>query len=253
MELVFFCIAIFSTTIGAMSGMGGGIIIKPLMDAISGLDVGTVNFMSSCAVFAMAFSAVYRGRKDGIDIDLKISVPLAVGAAFGGVLGKYLFEVITWNMLLLQSSLLLILNTSIYFYLKIKHKVRTLAVEKSSHSFTIGTVLGGISAFLGIGGGPINVVVLRYFYSSTAQVTAKRSIFVILFSQISAIITAFLTGLPENLDYIAIFLMMVGGVIGAILGSRWARGFSEEQMDAFFKDVLVGIIVLNGFNLGHIL
>lgn len=253
MEIIYFLIAIFSTTVGAMSGMGGGIIIKPLMDAISGLDVSTVNFMSSCAVFAMAFAGVFGSRKDGIDIDMKISVPLAVGAAVGGILGKYLFDVITWNMVFLQSTLLLGLNTSIYFYLKVRDKVQTLNVNKHTHSFSIGAVLGGISAFLGIGGGPINVVVLRYFYSSSAQVTAKRSIFVILFSQITAIGTAFLTGLPEDLNIFAIVLMMVGGVIGAKLGKKCSSGFSEEQMDGFFKDVLVGIIVLNAFNMGRIL
>lgn len=35
MELTLLLIAIFATTVGSISGMGGGIMIKPAMDAIA--------------------------------------------------------------------------------------------------------------------------------------------------------------------------------------------------------------------------
>lgn len=253
MEILYFLIAIFATTVGAMSGLGGGTIIKPLMDAFSGLEVATINLMSSCAVFAMTFSRIIQGRNDGIPLDMKTSIPLAVGSAFGGMAGKYLFQKIEWNMVLLQSTLLLLLNTGIYFYLKVKHKVPTHNVENQFYSMCIGACLGGISAFLGIGGGPINMMVLGYFYSSSVKVAAKRSIFIILFAQTMGIATTVATGLPENLNYFAIFLMVVGGHMGGVIGKKWSTRLSQEQTEEFFKDVLVGAIVLNGFNIGRII
>lgn len=253
MEFIYFLIAIFSTTVGAMSGMGGGIIIKPLMDAISGQNVATINFMSCCAVFAMAVSSVYRGRKDELDINYRISSWLACGACVGGILGKLIFDLFQTDIALLQSIILLVLNLLIYFFLKIQDTVQSKQYEKNSQSFIIGASLGAISSFLGIGGGPINVVVLRYFYSTSPKITLKRSLFVILFSQLSSIITSFYYGLPENLNYFGIFLMMIGGVCGAILGGKLSKKLNNSQIDSFFKDVLVGILILNAFNVGRLL
>lgn len=253
MEFLYFLITVFATTIGAMSGMGGGTIIKPLMDAFSGLDVAHINFMSSCAIFAMTSVRIFQGRNDGIPLDLKISIPLAVGSAMGGIIGKQLFVQITWNMELLQSSLLLFLHFAIYCYLKVKHNVKTLTVEHPLCSLSIGTGLGGISAFLGIGGGPINMMVLGYFYSSSVKVTAKRSIFIILFAQAMGLSTTLLTALPENLNYVAILFMMIGGQLGGLLGKKWSVKLSSQQVEELFQDVLVSAMVLNAFNIGRIL
>ena len=42
-----------------------------------------------------------------------------------------------------------------------------------------------IGAICGIGGGPINLVVLYFFFSMTTKEAASNSIFVILFGQIT--------------------------------------------------------------------
>lgn len=252
MEILYFFIAIFATTIGAMSGMGGGIIIKPIMDAVSGLDVAIINFMSSCAVLVMAIYSIYRGRKDDVDINYRIATALAIGACLGGVFGKKVFDLLSNNPALTQSIILFILNVAIYIYLKFKTKVKTHQINGTPPSILIGFALGALSSFLGIGGGPFNVVILQYFYSSNQKVTAKRSIFIILLSQISSIITVFATGMPENVNYFAVILMMVGGCLGAAFGRKISAKLSETQMESFFTDVLVGIIVLNAFNIGQL-
>lgn len=252
MELILFSVAILATTIGAISGMGGGIIIKPVMDAVSGMDVGTVNFMSGCTVLAMAMVSVYRGRKDELDINFPISLALGLGACVGGVLGKILFGLLPNDPTLLQSWILFVINIVIYFYVKFKSKIKKLNVTNKSISAIIGCILGGMSSFLGIGGGPVNVAVLQYFYSSSPKVTAKRSIFVILLSQITSFLTVLVVGLPENLNYVALIWMIIGGCTGAILGGKVSKKLTEIQVDDFFTDVLIAIIILNAYNIGRI-
>ncbi len=78
MEFLYFFVALFSTTIGAISGLGGGTIIKPVLDAVSGLTVANINFMSSCAVLSMTFLSIYRGRNDHLDMNYPISTALAL-------------------------------------------------------------------------------------------------------------------------------------------------------------------------------
>lgn len=253
MEIIYFLIAFFSTTIGAISGLGGGTIIKPMMDTLSGLNVEKINFMSSCAVLSMTFLSIYRGRKDNLDINHSISTSLALGASLGGMVGKYCFLFLPDNPALLQSCLLLFINSGIYFYLKIRSKVKTKKISSLGASFLVGTILGTLASFLGIGGGPINVVVLHFLYSTTPKITAKRSIYIILFAQITSISTTLYQGLPDNLNLFAVGLMILGGCLGAIVGGKISKKLSDNQMNGFFQDVLVSVIALNAFNIGRLL
>ncbi|MFI3253606.1 MAG: sulfite exporter TauE/SafE family protein [Eubacteriales bacterium] len=250
MEFILFGVALLATTIGAMSGMGGGIIIKPVMDAISGMDVTVINFMSSCTVLAMAMMSMYRGRKDEIEVHMPTCISLALGACIGGVVGKLIFDLIPENQAYIQSIILLWLNIFIYIYTKFKSRIKTLHVKNYVLSAMIGCALGAMSAFLGIGGGPINIAVLYFFFSTASKVTVRMSIFVILLSQISNLITVFLSGVPSGVNYFALVLMIVGGCSGAVLGGTISKKLTEIQIDDFFTDVVVAIIILNAYNVG---
>ena len=48
MDFVFyFFICIAATTLGAIAGIGGGVIIKPVLDALGGLNVSAIGFLRS--------------------------------------------------------------------------------------------------------------------------------------------------------------------------------------------------------------
>lgn len=252
MEFIFLILALLATTIGALSGMGGGIIIKPVMDAISGLDISAINFMSGCTVLSMAIVSVYRGKNDSIKMNYKVAGLLAIGASIGGVFGKIIFESMTGNLALIQSIILFSLNIAIYFYVKFKHMIKTYEVDHFLYCLLIGFILGNISSFLGIGGGPINIVVLKFFFSSSPKVTAKKSVFIILFSQCSSFLMTCYTGVPVGVNYLGLILMIVGGCTGAILGGKISKKLTEVQIDDLFTDVLVAIIILNAYNIGTI-
>ena len=53
MYLLVLAISFFACTVGAICGIGGGIIIKPVLDATGVADVATINFLSGCTVLAM--------------------------------------------------------------------------------------------------------------------------------------------------------------------------------------------------------
>ncbi len=253
MELILFIVTILATTVGAISGVGGGVIIKPIMDALMDVGASATSFMSSCIMLFMSMVSIYRGRKDDLDINFPISLALAIGAAIGGIIGKALFDFITGNQALIQSSILFVINIAIYFYIKFKSLVKPLSVESIPLSVGIGTGLGTVSSFLGIGGGPINIAVLYIFYNSTPKITAKRSIFIILLSQISGLTTTVISGIPQNVNYIALVLMIIGGCGGAIIGGKISKKLTEVQVDDLFTDVLVAVIILNAYNMGKLL
>ena len=56
--ILYFLIAIGATTVGSLTGMGGGVIIKPLMDVMQGFDVETIGVLSSITVFCMSVVSI---------------------------------------------------------------------------------------------------------------------------------------------------------------------------------------------------
>ena len=95
MYILFFLISFFASIIGAICGIGGGIIIKPVMDAFGVLDVSVINFLSGCTVLSMTTYSVCKSfvAKDS-SVNMKTGTPLAIGAAIGGLIGKELFSMV---------------------------------------------------------------------------------------------------------------------------------------------------------------
>ena len=89
MSLVIFAIAFFASVIGAICGIGGGVIIKPLLDAIGIADVAQISFLSGCTVLSMSCYSVMRAlAARESTVRFRTATPLAIGAAIGGIVGK---------------------------------------------------------------------------------------------------------------------------------------------------------------------
>jgi len=92
--IILFVVCILASSVGAVVGAGGGVIIKPVLDMLGILPVSTVSFCSGCTVLGMSLCSLIRNRNDGVKLQLKTSTALAVGAVTGGLVGKWLFELV---------------------------------------------------------------------------------------------------------------------------------------------------------------
>ena len=180
MLAIVFAIAFFASTIGAICGIGGGIIIKPAMDAVGAADVATINFLSGCTVLSMTCYSVIKSKVSGDSkIDPKIDTPLAVGAAAGGLAGRQMFSAVASffgdaNIAgAVQAGTLMLVTAGTLLYTLNKEKIATRNVTGVIPCMAIGLVLGISSSFLGIGGGPINLVVLFYFFTMSTNARPK--------------------------------------------------------------------------------
>ena len=113
----------------------------------------------------------------------------------------------------------------------------------------IGFILGVSSSFLGIGGGPVNIVILSFFFSTQAKETARNSLFIILFSQLTGLITTFATHTVPDVNFLYLAIMCFGGISGAIIGSAIAKKMDNSKTEKFFRNLLVALIVLNFYNI----
>ena len=254
MVLFVFAVCLAASTIGGVCGIGGGVVIKPVLDAVGVMSVSAVSFLSGLTVLSMAVINVYKSRKSS-ELDTRRSLPLGVGAAIGGVTGKQLFEMVKQTagndslVGALQAIVLGLMVLGTLIYVRNKAKIRTKNVQSAAAGAGIGFALGLCSSFLGIGGGPMNLAVLYYFYSMTTKQAAINSILIILVSQIASLLMSIVKGSIPAFDPMMLIVMVAAGVLGGSVSSKLHKRLSTETTDKLFAALLVVIILICCYNL----
>lgn len=257
---LFYLISFIACTVGSICGIGGGVIIKPVLDSFNILSVATISFLSGCTVLAMTCYSVGKAiQKKESNIDLKISTPLAIGGVVGGILGKMLFQKV-YEMFsnhntvgAVQAIVLFFLTLGTMVYTIKMDKIKTHKVSNLIGCMAIGLLLGIVSTFLGIGGGPINLVVLYFFFSMTIKVAAQNSLYVILFSQISSIVQTILSKTIPEFDFMLFIGMATCGILGGVIGRIINNKIDEKVVSKLFITLMGIIMLINVYNICNFL
>lgn len=255
--LIIVAVCFFSSVVGAICGIGGGVIIKPVLDATGVMAVTTVSFLSGCTVLSMSVVSLYKNLKAKHDFtfDKMFATVLALGGVAGGLTGKEMYQGIISRLEdssrvgAIQAFVLMVVTAGTLVYTVFKEKIRTRNIESRAVIFCIGIVLGILSSFLGIGGGPINLVVLFYFFSMETKQAAMYSIYVIMFSQISSLLSTVLKGNTPYFKPEILILMIACGVMGGFTGSRINRKIDNKTVDKLFMGLMGVIICINIYNI----
>ena len=259
MTVIFFTVSILSSIIGSICGIGGGVIIKPVLDATGLMSVSAISFLSGCTVLAMSVVSVVNLRAKTAKLNVKTSTGLAVGAAFGGVAGKSMFQMLKSavgdeNLVgMTQAIVLIVITFGTLIYTIYKKKIHTKEYSQIWLCVVIGIILGVMSSFLGIGGGPINLVVLAYFFSMGTKEAALSSLYIIMFSQITSLVQTIATGTIPDVEITYFLGMVIGGILGGTLGSKVNKKIDEEGVNKLFimlMIVIIGINIYNAFKFG---
>lgn len=255
MSILAFLVSFLASTAGAICGIGGGVIIKPTLDLFQMASVSTISFLSGCTVLSMSLYSVGRGvLSHESTVDFKTGTPLALGAAIGGVVGKQLFTAVKQaasdpNMVGgVQAGCLALITVYTLIYTVNKAKIKTRRVQGSVPCVIIGIVLGIMSSFLGIGGGPINLVVLYYFFSMSTKIAAQNSLYIILISQITSLATTLFTKTVPEFEWLWLVLMVAGGIGGGVVGRQINKRMNDRQVEILFIGLMFAIIGISCYN-----
>lgn len=250
--LITFCACL----LGTICGMGGGIIIKPVLDAIGVMSVSTISFLSGCTVIAMSCWSVGKAFVNNESvIDLHTTPFLGIGAAVGGLLGKQIFNMVASLFADqntaggVQACLLLVATLATLIYTIKKDGIMSKQISSPAVAVIIGLLLGMLGTFLGIGGGPFNVAALCFFFSMPTKRAAQNSLFIIMFSQIASTLkVVFFDGLPA-FDPVILIGMMLLGVVGSEIGRRVNKHINNKQATICLEGAMVLIICINIYNI----
>lgn len=252
MKLFIILIICFAASVaGSVCGIGGGVIIKPALDAAGIMDTASVSFLSGCTVLSMSAISLYKNLghcKSGY-FDKSFASILTLGSILGGVLGKSAFQYLLLRpgfrdrTSAVQSVVLLVITATTLAYGLRKEHIASRHVTNKLVIFFIGCFLGVLSAFLGIGGGPANLIVLFYLFSMNTKEAALYSIYVILFSQTASLCYSILAGNVPQFSAGILAVMIFCGITGGLTGSAVSRKINSKMTDTLFL-VLMSVIIL---------
>lgn len=247
--IIYSLVVLFATTIGSCAGLGGGVIIKPVLDLVGMHDISTISFLSTSSVFAMAIYSTIKQISNCQQFNYKMVICIASGSALGGIIGNKLFSallnIFSEPFLKFIQAILLILLLIYVLVSKLCAKRKSI---KEKHVIIVGLLLGMISSFLGIGGGPINVAVFVMLFSMDFKEAAIYSIFTILFSQCAKLLTIFFTTGFAIYDCSLLIVLIPVSILGGYLGVKINKMISAYYIEKIYDFTVVCIILINIFN-----
>jgi len=258
-------------------GVGGGFLMTPLLIFI-GIPPAVAVGTQSSQILASSLSGVMAQMRRG-NVDFRMGAVLVVGGLAGSVLGVWLFGLLRRlghidlsislaYVLFLGTVGILMLIESIVAWFKLRRRGGAGFTKRHRHLWLhglplkirfhrsrlyisalmplgLGVVAGILVAIMGVGGGFVMVPAMIYLIGMPTQVVVGTSLFQITF--ITAV-TTFLHALNnKTVDVILALALIVGGVIGAQLGSNAGTRLRGEQL----RILLAGIVLLVCLKLGY--
>lgn len=246
-------IVLVATVSGAVSGLGGGVIIKPLFDMLGYHNVATIGFYSSVAVFTMSIVSIIKQLKSGFDFHLKTVFWISIGSLIGGISGEDIFNRIASSyengvVKVIQGALLAITLICILIYTINKDKIKSYHLKNFLSIFLVGFFLGLISVFLGIGGGPLNVALLMLLFSYTIKDATIYSIATIFFAQVSKLGSMMILNKFFEYDMSLIPFICVSAIIGGFVGTLINQRLEERRIERFYLFLIILLFLISGYN-----
>ena len=240
--MLYFIISLFSTIIGAIVGIGGGLIIRPLLANI-GVTKSLASFTSSVVVLSMTVVTLLTYMKHGAKIEVKKLFLLASGSIIGGFIGGTLLKYVNENFIdMSYIFMLLLVLLSVIF----REKIPEINIKNPLGQIIIGIITGGLSGFFGIGGGPFQVTALIVFFGEDPREAAIDSVFITFLTTLSSLTKYTMNG---YMDFSIALFMIPAAIIGGYAGSKINRKISSNKVSAIFIASVLFIIVMQSFTI----
>lgn len=232
-------VAAIAGALGAILGIGGGIILVPILVSFFAVDVEHARSASlvSVVVTSLGGSLIY--LREGVADIVKASylqLPTAIGAVGGAYLGARLNDKI---IRLLFGLFIILVSLRLMFGKDTQSNFR----PHRGHwllAFLACIGAGLLSAVLGVGGGIVFVPVVILLLAQTPHVATATSTFLIgLTGAASALIYA----KAGQMDYELTLIAAVGIFLGAQVGARIGHWISGKML----RKVFAAILLINAY------
>ncbi|HMK67405.1 MAG TPA: sulfite exporter TauE/SafE family protein [Stellaceae bacterium] len=268
--------------VGVLSGIfgvGGGFLLTPLLIFIGIPPAVAVSSSANQLVGASVSGVIAHWRRG--NVDFQMGAVLLVGGFLGSGFGVWLFALlrrvgqvelvvtvsyvvllgVLGSIMLVESTRAIIrqrrpggarrkLHQHMWIHgLPLKMRFRRSKLYISAIvPVGLGFLVGILSAIMGVGGGFIMVPAMIYMLDMPTAVVPGTSLLQIIF--VAANVTVLQAIGNGTVDAILALILLVGGVIGAQVGTRFGAKLRGEQLRALLALLVLGVAVKLARDLG---
>jgi len=266
-----------------MVGVGGGFLTTPIL-IFYGIPPAVAVASATTQITGTSISGVLAHRRRR-GVDMQMGAVIIFGGVLGSILGGFLFRLLQDQgqidtvisilyVLLLGSIGILMAKESATSLGMIKASERAQARATRRHNpliamlpmrwrfyrsglyisplapLLLGFISGVLTVLLGVGGGFIMVPAMIYLLGMSAQVVVGTSLLQILF--VTAATTIVHATTTRSVDIVLAGLLLIGSVVGAQYGARFAQKMKPELLRMVLAIVVLAVAFRMALQLGYV-
>jgi uncharacterized membrane protein YfcA len=276
--LIIFLVSIIAGFVGALFGLGGGVLIIPFLTLVEGVPVPLAVGASIVSVVATSSASAATYVQDHLT-NLRLGMFLEIGTVAGAITGAFVAVFlpasalfILFGVILLYATIVMIRARGIDFPANVRpdktSRILALGNQYEDHSLNrvvkyevtrtpltvfIGYFAGIVSGLLGVGGGIINVPTMNLVSKVPVKVASATSNFMI---GVTAAASASVYLLRGDVHPLLAAPLIIGVAGGALIGTRVLKVTPPTRVKVAFGILLAAIsllMILKGFNLPVVL
>ena len=264
-----------------MVGVGGGFLTTPIL-IFYGIPPAVAVASATTQITGTSISGVLAHRRRR-GVDIRMGVVIIVGGVFGSIVGGFVFRLLQQSgqidtvisilyVLLLGSIGVIMARESATALELIKPRAGGSERPPRRHNpliaalpmrwrfyrsglyisplapLGLGFLSGLLTALLGIGGGFIMVPAMIYLLGMSAQVVVGTSLLQILF--VTGVTTIVHATTTRSVDIVLAGLLLIGSVIGAQYGARFAQKMKPELLRMILAIMVLAVAARMALQLG---
>ncbi len=252
----------FAGLLGALTGLGGGVVIVPFLTLAFGVDIRYAIGASLISVIATSAGAASSYVKEGFT-NIRVGMLLEVATTFGALFGAFLASRLHTSLLAVIFGLALIHSAylssrrrrekpcadnpdPLSVRLRLDSTFPSVEGQQAYHVHAVPTGFGlmfsagTLSGLLGIGSGAVKVLAMDHFMRIPFKVSTTTSNFMI------GVTAAASVGIYLNRGYIDPGLsmpVMLGVLMGSLLGARLLVRTKTRLLRIIFSIVILLLAV----------
>ncbi len=259
-------VGIIAGVMGALFGIGGGMIIVPILTILFGLaakEAVAISLVGIVATSVGASSVYVKKRVSNIHLGLLLEVTTVFGAILGVFIASYLSNfamTAIFSIVLTFTAIRMIADPKrtiepskepgayrFTYYDEVKETDIRYDIQNAEKGVAMCTLAGVISSMTGMGGGAIKVPIMNMYMGVPMKAATATSNYMI---GITAFVGAILYFIMGEISLTFAGAVAVGGFVGSMIGTKISSYIDGKSLRKYFSILLFFISAIMLLNAG---